>query len=177
MLRHTTDFIDNAIAIDPTDCGCTDCIVGNSIPLHDTYNLELLAMMHFATGRKIINRSSRTLLIYINKEDEACVEALDCSGPVIDTLQPSQSLLSADRADYAFYDSEDDAEDSKAHKAVVLDRYAMDVEEAVNDYYFDNANLVNCSDSALVLYRNFMSRFTVKKVDTNHPEKIIILAD
>lgn len=176
MLRTDTDFIDNAIAIDPDNCGCTDCIVGNSIPLHDTYNLELLAMMHFATGRKIINRSSRTLLIYINKNDEAVVEALDCSGPIIDTL-PSESLLSAERADYALYDSDDDAEDSKADTAVVLDRYAIDVEAAVEAYYTDNANLVNCSDSTVVLYRNFMNRYVAKKVDTNHPEKIAILVD
>lgn len=42
-----TGFIGNGIAIDPADCGCTDCCVGNAYPegtLSPEVILEALAM-------------------------------------------------------------------------------------------------------------------------------------
>jgi len=31
MVSDQTDFIDNAVGIDPPDCGYTDCLIGNSV--------------------------------------------------------------------------------------------------------------------------------------------------
>ena len=64
QLRQTTEFIDNAIGIDPDNCGCTDCLVGNSIPASNTGMIQDLVNAHLNAGRKIINRASAPLVIY-----------------------------------------------------------------------------------------------------------------
>lgn len=161
MLPDTTDFIDNAIAIDPATCGCTDCIVRNSIPLDDTSAIEELVRLHFMTGRKIINRSSRTLAIYLTSDAQAVVEVLECSGPVIDTLAPD----AYSEASYAFYASSEDAPEDETAKVVALDSYQIDIDEAVEDYYHNNASVVNRTASTLVLYRDYMSRYIAQPVN------------
>lgn len=62
-LLDRTDFVDNKIAVDPSDCGCTDCIVGNSIPLNniDSSKLAALAMEYTSRKREVINRTGYLL--------------------------------------------------------------------------------------------------------------------
>lgn len=55
--RPDTGFMENAIGVDPPGCGCTDCIIGDSIPIDDTYRMVDVAKDYFQ-GREIINRSS-----------------------------------------------------------------------------------------------------------------------
>lgn len=53
-----TDFIDNAIGIDPPDCGCTDCIVSNSIPASQLMsNADALYHDVGLNGRRIVDRN------------------------------------------------------------------------------------------------------------------------
>jgi len=60
--RHQdTEFQDNAIAIDPTGCGCTDCIIGDSIPLDSPSSDALLDIV--LRNRPFINRTSVTVAI------------------------------------------------------------------------------------------------------------------
>lgn len=172
MLPETTDFIDNAIGIDPAGCGCTDCIVRNSIPLDATSDIEELVRAHFMTGRKIINRSSSTLAIYVNASAEIVVEALECSGPVIDTLAPDKYSEAA----YALYASAEDAEEDEQGQVVGLDSYGLDVDDAIEDYYQNNATLVNRTDATLILYRNYMGRYVAKQVE-NAFDRLEILPD
>lgn len=161
MLPKTTDFIDNAIGIDPSGCGCTDCLVRNSIPLDHTSDIEELVRAHFMTGRKIVNRSSSTLAIYVNASAEVAVEALECTGPVIDALAPDMHS----EAVYAFYMTDEDADEDEQAKVVALDSYALDIDEAIEDYYQNNATLVNRTESTLVLYRNYMGRYVAHKIE------------
>lgn len=60
-MRDQTDFIDNAIAVDPPTCGCTDCIVGNSVNLDEDGMPELAAQA--LLGRRVINRTSRPVIL------------------------------------------------------------------------------------------------------------------
>ena len=53
--RLDTDFDGDALGLDPGGCGCTDCLVGNSIPI-DSPRMKDLAQAA-ANGRKIVNRS------------------------------------------------------------------------------------------------------------------------
>jgi hypothetical protein len=58
MPSDNTDFVDNGVGIDPADCRCTDCIVGNSIPFNES-NANKLAILAFQAkyqGRKIHSR-------------------------------------------------------------------------------------------------------------------------
>jgi hypothetical protein len=68
MLRET-DFDDNAIGIDPADCGCVDCQVGNSIPESDISSIRELLQEHFTEGRKIVNRTYASILVAYKSTD------------------------------------------------------------------------------------------------------------
>lgn len=61
-LREQTDFIGDAIGIDPYGCGCTDCLVGNSIPLDNEWRMGQLAKAA-AAGRQVINRSGQNFAL------------------------------------------------------------------------------------------------------------------
>ncbi|MFI9507197.1 hypothetical protein [Nocardia sp. NPDC052566] len=56
-LNIQTAFIDNAIAIDPPDCRCTDCCVGDAIPCGDMMDVEELAEQVLTGYRDWIGRS------------------------------------------------------------------------------------------------------------------------
>lgn len=60
-MRDETDFLDNAIAVDPPTCGCTDCIVGNSVNLDEDGMRELAVQA--LLGRRVINRTGRPLIL------------------------------------------------------------------------------------------------------------------
>lgn len=59
-MKQQTCFNENAIGIDPSGCGCTDCILGDSIPLSewmdDLYKEVVL-------GRPVVNRTSLRLCV------------------------------------------------------------------------------------------------------------------
>lgn len=59
--RRVTDFTGDAIGIDPAGCGCTDCLVGNSVPV-DSPKMAALARA-VAAGRKLVNRSGQHLAL------------------------------------------------------------------------------------------------------------------
>lgn len=53
-------WIDDAIAFDPPDCGCTDCLVGNSMPINYRYSGDDFEQFHRSAqeGRPILYRGS-----------------------------------------------------------------------------------------------------------------------
>lgn len=53
-----TGFVENGVGIDPPGCGCTDCIIGDSIPFDET-NAKKLALLAFQVqyqGRRFYSR-------------------------------------------------------------------------------------------------------------------------
>lgn len=62
MIKDFTDFTNNAVGIDPPGCGCTDCIIGNSIPLDYSWDMDELAKQAIR-GRPVINRTSMPLAL------------------------------------------------------------------------------------------------------------------
>jgi hypothetical protein len=62
-LRVETEFIGNALGVDPSGCRCTDCLVGNSIPFDNTAKLSNLARDVAAGDRKAINRTNYSLVV------------------------------------------------------------------------------------------------------------------
>jgi hypothetical protein len=94
MLREETDFISNAIGIDPSGCGCTDCIVGNSIPESDASGISELLQEHFTEGRAIVNRTySRVLVAYKSANGEYTYESLSLPDPSAEVrvIEPEES--------------------------------------------------------------------------------------
>lgn len=64
--QATTGFDGNGVGIDPAGCGCTDCIIGDSIPFDEDHaeKLALLAFQVKNQGRKFYSRlgDSTTLI-------------------------------------------------------------------------------------------------------------------
>lgn len=56
-----TDFEGDALACDPSGCGCMDCIVGASVPLDSPRMHELAKAV--ANGRRFVNRSGEHLAL------------------------------------------------------------------------------------------------------------------
>lgn len=54
-LKDTTEFVDNAIALDPAGCACTDCIIGDAYP-EDRVDVDDLVREAALAGRYIIDR-------------------------------------------------------------------------------------------------------------------------
>ena len=57
-IRIETEFRENAFGIDPEDCGCTDCLVGNSFNA-GSYRIEEAIRQ----GRILINRTGREVIL------------------------------------------------------------------------------------------------------------------
>lgn len=56
--KAVTCFTDDGVGIDPAGCGCTDCIVGDSISFEDGNSNKLAALAYevFNDGRKFYHR-------------------------------------------------------------------------------------------------------------------------
>lgn len=65
-IPDTTVFINDAIGIDPSGCGCTDCIIHSSIPADDYDRIEEAVRQHFEEGREIINRTGGSIILFFN---------------------------------------------------------------------------------------------------------------
>lgn len=68
---HETEFIGNAVGIDPADCGCTDCITGSSIPFNtgNASSLAELAAQVIHGQREFIVRLGGTLNVVRNGDE------------------------------------------------------------------------------------------------------------
>ena len=54
-IKDKTDFVDNAIALDPAGCRCTDCIIGDAFP-EDDVDVDELVREATLVGRRVIDR-------------------------------------------------------------------------------------------------------------------------
>lgn len=73
-LKRITCFTNDAIGIDPAGCGCTDCIVGDSIPADHAGSIQELIEEHFNEGREILNRDYYNIVIYLDEEGNGAWE-------------------------------------------------------------------------------------------------------
>lgn len=75
-LKETTAFVGDAIGIDPPDCGCTDCILGDSVPLAESNGASLAAAI-IEGGREVVNRLSGDIYLVIRDGKSMVVPDLD----------------------------------------------------------------------------------------------------
>lgn len=184
MLNDTTDFIGNAIGIDPSGCGCTDCIVGNSIPEDSSYLDELLRA-HVEEGRGIVNRTyARVLLVYKHRNGSYAYESLYISdnSPQIDVIPEQEEY----RDDYGFaiYDSYrrnaeyvvqsycEDAEE--VHAVDVNDEEAM--KKAVEAHFQNGTELTNRTDGVLIVHESW-GEYGHVVVDAAYGSEVSVIQD
>lgn len=164
MLNDTTDFIGNAIGIDPSGCGCLDCSIGNSIPENSPYMDELLRA-HIEEGRDIVNRThASVLLVYKDSRSGACLyEPLYISDEraQIDIIEEAYEYH--DDYGIAVYDSyrrtaeyviQSYGEDAEEVKSVDVNDDAA-FEKALSDHFVNGTDLTNRTYSTLVVYESY----------------------
>lgn len=184
MLNDTTDFIGNAIGIDPSGCGCTDCIVGNSIPEDSSYLDELLRA-HVEEGRDIVNRTyASALLVYKHRNGSYAIESLypPDSRAEIEIIEEQEQY----RDDYGFviYDSyqrtaeyvvQSYGEDAKEVVAVdINDEEAMN--KALEAHFQNGTELTNRTYGTLVVLESY-GEYSHRIVDAAYGSTISIIRE
>ncbi|WP_280412611.1 hypothetical protein [Nocardia asiatica] len=71
-IKQFTVFRNNAIAIDPSGCGCTDCLCGDSIPYVFVDDEELVTQI--MRGREVINRTDTELMFRVTDKIRLVIE-------------------------------------------------------------------------------------------------------
>lgn len=163
MLNDTTDFIGNAIGIDPSGCGCTDCLVGNSIP-ENSSDVEELLRAHVEEGREIVNRTyASVLLVYKRRSGGYAMDSLYMSDPYgeVEIIEEQEQY----RDDYGFviYDSfERNAEyviqsyDEDADEVVAVNINDEDaIKKALEAHFTSGTELTNRTYGTLVVHESY----------------------
>lgn len=163
MLNDITDFIGNAIGIDPSGCGCTDCIVGHSIPEDSSY-LEELLRAHVEEGRDIVNRTyASALLVYRDRNGSYSYDSLYLPDEraEIEIIEEQEQyrddygivILDSYRrtADYVIQSYGEDAEEVRV--VDVNDDAAM--MKALEDHFQNGVELTNRTYSTLVVHESY----------------------
>lgn len=170
MLREETDFIGDAIGIDPTECGCTDCIVGNSIPLGQTQMIEELVRMHFEEGRKVIFRCGGAIVLYRSRNGEYKWEPLYSE----DLIQ--HDVISPEQQEYDYMVGEgtiviEDTFPRPEGTVDVGDRQGMAL--LVENHFVEGEIIINRTKETLVVYRTAYGEFQHVSINADDDEPVI----
>lgn len=177
-LPETTCFYNDALAFDPAGCGCTDCIVGDSIPLDETKKIATAIEEHFIDYREIINRTGQSLVLYRNQDDEFDFDYLyhgDKSSTVV-VLEPMEKRYDPERGTFFFH--------SEGCPCSVcetgISSTPVDNEEKAlsfaDRHFIKGAVLENHTDKTIVLTRQY-TEVGLQSVATylDHPEVTVLL--
>jgi hypothetical protein len=170
MLREETDFIGDAIGIDPSGCGCTDCIVGNSIPLDQTHMITELVRAHFEEGRRVIYRDGGAIVLYRSRNGEYKWEALYSESPV------THDVISPEMEEYNYMAGEGtivtNGVSASADGTVdVDDRKGM--ERLIERHFVDGEIIINRTAATLLVYRSAYREFRHVSIDAEDEDPAI----
>lgn len=173
MLRDETDFINNAIGIDPAGCGCLDCGIGNSIPEDEDQKITELLKAHFEEGREIVNRSGSTVVAYRNRRGdyESTWVPVSESRTNFEVIAPEEAYF-----DYSMDEgtvvSDDHTPEDEAEGAVkVEDDDAM--KELVEKHFKHGEIIVNRTSETLVVYRTAYGESGHVSIDAENDEPLV----
>lgn len=162
MLREDTEFIGNAIGIDPIGCGCTDCIVGNSMP-EDDYNIDELIKAHLDGGRKIVNRTSGTIIMYKTGSGDYKMDSVGSTN--VSFIPEGHSSEDEDKYDDVLHTSDCSCDGCDYYKT------SFPISETTRlgytlDYYFEGEKtLLNWTGYTLLVYKTWDDSYVVQELD------------
>lgn len=162
MFREETDFTNNGIGIDPANCGCTDCIVGNSIPEND-YRISELIQEHFTEGRRIVNRTySSVLVAYKSANGEYTFESLSLSDPSAEVrvIEPEESSYDGEgivicESDSDGYEPMIRADDDPDNVKVISVHDDEAMANAIEKHFRYNKSLVNRTYASIIAHESY----------------------
>lgn len=182
MLRDETDFVNNAIGIDPSGCGCTDCIVGNSIPESDVSGISELLEAHFTEGREIVNRTySSVLVAYKSANGEYTYDSLSLYDPSgeVRVIEPEESSYDGEgivicESDAGGYEPMLRADDDPDNVKVISVEDDDAMASAIEKYFRYNANLVNRCYETIIAHESYSEYGFIKISHRQNTEVSII---
>lgn len=171
-MKETTDFINDAIGIDPSGCGCTDCIVGNSIPEDQDYQIAELIQAHFEEGRQIINRTSTAMIIYKSERGEYKYTNIPVTGydPTVLVLPQDGSYYSPEEGIIIRHGYSDPDEDERS--VSTDDDDAM--QEAIEQHFNQGERLINKTDQTVIIYQSVTGDYGHLMIDAAGDDEPIV---
>lgn len=171
MLPDETDFIGNAIGIDPSGCGCLECGNGSSIPEDETDRIAEAIAAHFTEGRDIISRIGCAIAIYQLRGGRYEFSVIPHGGG-LDTEVVK-------RADY--FDPETDTgtvirdyyTPPDEHEGAVEVHEDAAMEAAIEKHFRHGEDLVNRTSETLIVYATRYGEFGHLSVDADRDEPLI----
>jgi hypothetical protein len=166
MLKEITGFINDAIGIDPDDCGCTDCGIGDSIPLGETHRIEELLKAHFEEGREIVNRTGSTIVAYRTRQGDYEWEwvSVTGSGTSFDVIAPEESYFAYSEGEGTVVSDDDTPEDEREGAVDVEDDTLMN--ELAEKHFRHGEVVINRTSQALLMYATRYGEFGYVPLDT-----------
>lgn len=176
-LPQITEFNDNAIGIDPEGCGCTDCIVGNSIPEDNTDMVQKLVNAHLNAGRRIINRTSSNIIVYRDQNGE---------GKWLTTYGYNPAVITEDHHRPVEYDEADPiiilhseycaCDSCEAGTTIPAESFEA-FEEAYNRHVDQHVPLYNESGSVLVILKSYHDGcYNIIPIETPMGDSVKVIA-
>lgn len=170
MLREDTEFIGNAIGIDPSGCGCTDCIVGNSMP-SDDYKIDELIKAHLDGGRKIVNRTSGTIIMYKTGNGEYKMDVIGSTE--VHFIPQDHSAKEPTEYDIVFHSSSCACDDCSYYRSSLSLSDAISTSYALRRHFEDGETILNWTGYTLIAYKTWEGSYAFAELDLSFDNETV----
>lgn len=173
-LKATTTFVNDAIRIDPSGCGCMDCFTGDSIPEDSPLMQELLDSA-INEGRELIHLGDCQWVLYRNRYGHGEIMGLYDGAREYEVLEEdngsmwdeeeNKKVLSL-RLPYREYTNYEDSE------FLILEDDNAECTRILDEKIAAGYRLANETGAVLVYAKTYMDTYTFYEVETDDPESI-----
>lgn len=172
MLPDETQFIGNAIGIDPSGCGCDGCTDGSSIPEDDTAHIAELIEEHFTQSREIINRTGSAIVVYQSRRDEYEFSYLPESGHFeVEVINQHDGYF--DDLNQPFTVVRDSYTPPEVDITAVDVHNDEELKMLIEKHFREGVEIINRTSETLVVYRTGYGESGYLSVDADTEEPLV----